>query len=180
MPICFVPAVINRLFCCAILLVIGSCAGEKKQEAPKKTPITEAPILVARIQSRPGGKDFVLLESYEKWTLEDGVNLFSTGSDGSTAALVTSGEKLGQFVAADLISGHVENRSRQKTKSNPCLLRVNRSSNCRSGRSSREEFCGQAGVGELAGVGMAEPGYAVVGNELIEPIAECFWDQLPD
>jgi hypothetical protein len=108
MPICFVPAVINRLFCCAILLVIGSCAGEKKQEAPKKTPITEAPILVARIQSRPGGKDFVLLESYEKWTLEDGVNLFSTGSDGSTAALVTSGEMLGQFVAADLISGHVE------------------------------------------------------------------------
>jgi len=101
-------AVFRRLFHVAILLVLGSCAAEKKEEAPKTKPETEAPRLVARIQSRPGGKDFVLLEAYGKWTLEEGVNLFSTGSDGSTAALVTSGEKLGQFVAADLISGHVE------------------------------------------------------------------------
>ena len=108
MALCFVPAVVHRLFHCAILLVLGSCAAEKKAEAPKTKPENEAPRLVARIQSRPGGKDFVLLEAYGKWTLEEGVNLFSTGSDGSTAALVTSGEKLGQFVAADLISGHVE------------------------------------------------------------------------
>ena len=74
----------------------------------KKQPKTETTKLVARVQSRPGGKDFVLLEAYGKWTYVDGVNLYSYGEGGRTAALVTSGEKLGQFVAADLKSGTVE------------------------------------------------------------------------
>jgi hypothetical protein len=36
------------------------------------------------------------------------VNLYTYGPDGRTAALVTSGEKLGQFAAAEVSSGQVE------------------------------------------------------------------------
>lgn len=74
-----------------------------------KAPVEEKEImqLVARVQSRPGNKDFVLLEAYGKWTLDEGVILFAYGNDGRTATLITSGEKLGQFVAADVKSGEV-------------------------------------------------------------------------
>lgn len=85
-----------------------SCATKGKETDPK-TPPQEMEImeLVARVQSRPGNKDFVLLEAYGKWTLDEGVILFAYGNDGRSATLETSGEKLGQFVAADVKSGEV-------------------------------------------------------------------------
>ena len=79
-----------------VFLLAASCADKVKEEEAK--PKTEATMrLVARVQSRPGGKDFVLLEAYGKWILPEGTNLYSYGTDGRTAALVTSGEKLGSF-----------------------------------------------------------------------------------
>ena len=84
-----------------------SCADKEKTEKAKPKVEAESMRLVARVQSRPGGKNFVLLEAYGKWTLEDGTKLYAYGSDGRTASLETSGEKLGQFVAADVLSGEV-------------------------------------------------------------------------
>jgi hypothetical protein len=91
-----------------IVLLMAACATkEKNADSPAKEQ-AEMMRLVARVQSRPGNKDFVLLEAYGKWTLEEGVHLYAYGSDGRTAILVTSGEKLGQFVAADIKSGQVD------------------------------------------------------------------------
>lgn len=91
-----------------MVLLMAACATkEKNAEAPVKEQV-DMMRLVARVQSRPGNKDFVLLEAYGKWTLEEGVHLYAYGNDGRTAILVTSGEKLGQFVAADVKSGQVE------------------------------------------------------------------------
>ena len=107
--LCLTHFVMRQLTLATLLVLLTACAKEpKKEEEVKKQPKTETTKLVARVQSRPGGKDFVLLEAYGKWTYADGVNLYSYGEGGRTAALVTSGEKLGQFVAADLKSGTVE------------------------------------------------------------------------
>jgi hypothetical protein len=91
-----------------LFLLVVSCAHKEKAEETKPKTEADAMRLVARVQSRPGGKEFVLLEAYGKWTLQEGTNLLSYGTDGRTASLVTSGEKLGQFVAADVQSGQVE------------------------------------------------------------------------
>ena len=93
-----------------VFLLLAACAEKEKSEEPKAKPKAEAETirLVARVQSRPGGKDFVLLESYGKWTLAEGALLYAYGNDGRTASLELTGEKLGQFVAADIKSGQVE------------------------------------------------------------------------
>jgi hypothetical protein len=88
-------------------LIAAACA-EKKVEKPEKKPDTDALRLVARVQSRPGDKDFVLLEAYGKWTIAEGAVLHSYGPDGRSASLLITGEKLGQFVAADVTAGQVE------------------------------------------------------------------------
>lgn len=91
-----------------LFLLLASCADKANDAETKPKAEAETMHLVARVQSRPGGKDFVLLEAYGKWILPEGTNLYSYGTDGRTAALVTSGEKLGQFLAADVKSGQVE------------------------------------------------------------------------
>jgi hypothetical protein len=99
----------RHLTLAAIFSFLSSCAQEpEKVDEAKKQPKVETSRLVARVQSRPGNKNFVLLEAYGKWAFADGVTLYTYGDGGRTAALVTSGEKLGQFVAADLKSGTVE------------------------------------------------------------------------
>ena len=80
----------------------------KKAKKEEEMEEKETLLLIARVQSRPGDKDFVLLEALSKWTLDDGVHLYVYGENGRTATLVTSGERLGQFVAADVKAGKVE------------------------------------------------------------------------
>jgi hypothetical protein len=91
-----------------LLFLCSSCAWRKNDDKPQETKEEEQLRLIARVQSRPGQKDFVLLEAFGKWTLEVGSTLYVYGSDGRTATLVTSGEKLGQYVAADISAGQVE------------------------------------------------------------------------
>ena len=77
----------------------GESADEKKSEAPK---------IIGRIASIPADKRFVLIQSYEAWTVETGTILTTRGPEERTANLRVTGEKLGQFAAADLQSGTVE------------------------------------------------------------------------
>ena len=66
------------------------------------------PKLVGRIASVPADKRFVLIQSYGPWEIETGRILTTRGPDERTANLRTTGEKLGEFAAADLQSGTVE------------------------------------------------------------------------
>lgn len=91
-----------------LFLLTAACAEKEKSEEPKPKAEAETIRLVARVQSRPGGKDFVLLEAYGKWTLAEGTKVYAYGNEGRTATLEVTGEKLGQFAAADIISGQVE------------------------------------------------------------------------
>ena len=95
-----------------VLAALTACAAFKtdahKSDKTKDKPPPEPPQLVGRIASIPADKRFVLIQSYGEWRIETGTILTSRGADERSANLKVTGEKLGQFAAADLQSGAVE------------------------------------------------------------------------
>jgi len=89
----------------AIFGVVPACAPSKPVETK---PAKAGPELVGRIASIPADKRFVLIQSYGSWNIETGKILTARGEDSRIANLVVTGEKLGQFAAADVQSGTVE------------------------------------------------------------------------
>lgn len=94
----------------ACMIGLCSCANDKpaKPEDTPKKPTAPAPKLVGRIASIPADKRFVLIQSYGKWETQSGAILTTLGPDSRTANLRVTGEKLGEFAAADVQSGEVE------------------------------------------------------------------------
>jgi len=92
----------------AVVVTLPSCGlfRRTKPEDPKKTeekkPETR---LVGRIASVSADKTFVLIQSYGAWEVEAGGILTTRGPDERLANLRCTGEKLGQFVAADIQAG---------------------------------------------------------------------------
>jgi hypothetical protein len=88
------------------VLALPSCGlfHPKKSETPKKTEEKKTS-LVGRIASVSNDKTFVLIQSYGVWEVEAGGILTTRGSDERLANLRCTGEKLGQFVAADIQAG---------------------------------------------------------------------------
>ena len=76
---------------------------EKEKEMLEEDPTK--PRLVGRVAQIPSGGGFVLVESYGSWKVPDGGLLSGLGTEGRTSNLVATGEKLGQFAAADIRSG---------------------------------------------------------------------------
>jgi hypothetical protein len=89
----------------AVMLV--SCATGKKDEEPEQQT-GKRPRLVGRVASMPKDQDFVLLQSYGAWSVPPGVPVYCVGPEGRLANLLPSGEKMGQFVAADVRDGAVQ------------------------------------------------------------------------
>jgi hypothetical protein len=101
------PKIFALLFVPLLASSCGSSPFAKPSDEPaEKKP--DAPKLVGRIASIPADKRFVLIQSYEAWTVETGAILTTRGPEDRTANLRVTGEKLGQFAAADLQSGTVE------------------------------------------------------------------------
>lgn len=95
----------------AFISAVSACGpspvAEKPVEAPKK-PVIEEPKLVGRIASIPADKRFVLIQSYGKWEIGTDQILTTSGPSKRAANLKTTGEKLGEFAAADIQSGSAE------------------------------------------------------------------------
>jgi len=97
---------------CALFLVICpilfSCASSSEKEEEKKPvePVSELR-LAGRVQSVNQASRFVLIRRYGFWRVAEGEIVESRG-EGRTANLLPSGEKLGEHIAADIRSGHVE------------------------------------------------------------------------
>ena len=72
---------------------------------PAEQPSKNGPDLVGRVASLPADKRFVLIQSYGKWNISTNTILTTRGADNRSANLLVTGEKLGQFAAADLKSG---------------------------------------------------------------------------
>lgn len=85
---------------------LASCALSHREKPDK--PAEEGPKLIGRIASIPADKRFVLIQSYGSWNIDSGTILTTRGLEERTANLLFTGEKLGQFAAADLQSGTVE------------------------------------------------------------------------
>jgi hypothetical protein len=98
---------LRHLGLCA-LLALNSCSLFQREKPPEPTAsAAEKPVLVGRIASIPADKRFVLIQSYGSWNVPTGRILTSRGPDERSANLLVTGEKLGQFAAADLQSGTV-------------------------------------------------------------------------
>jgi len=96
----------GRLMATGLAVVLAGCAtGENPGEEIRST---KRPVLVGRVASMPKGQDFVLLQSYGSWSVPPGVPVYCVGPEGRLANLLPTGEKLGQFLAADLRDGEVQ------------------------------------------------------------------------
>ena len=93
------------LITCSIFL--SSCA-DKPAPAPPEKPKKDQIRLVGRIASVHKNPDFVLIQSYGTWTVPTGAILATSGTEGRAANLKVTGEKTGQFAAADIQSGSIE------------------------------------------------------------------------
>lgn len=92
---------------CGFLLSCAPPPTEARDDPKPQAPQT-GPALIGRIASIPGDRRFVLIQSYGKWKIEAGRILTTRGPEQRTANLLTTGESLGEFAAADLQSGQVE------------------------------------------------------------------------
>lgn len=89
-------------------ILLSACAEEPVEKPAEKKDASTAPKLVGRIGSIPSNRKFVLIQAYGKWTVETGSVLTTLGPDGRAANLRATGEKLGQYAAADIQSGTLE------------------------------------------------------------------------
>ena len=93
-----------RMLLVPLLALLSSCfLFKSKEELPEDSKTK--PRLVGRVAQIPSGSDFLLIESYGTWEVPDGGLLSGVGTEGRTSNLVATGEKLGQFAAADIRSG---------------------------------------------------------------------------
>jgi hypothetical protein len=93
----------------AATLALAGCADfktEKPDDKDKPKPAASL-TLIGRIASIPPDKQFVLIQTYEKRTLEAGIILTTRGEGERSANLKVTGERMGQFAAADVQSGEV-------------------------------------------------------------------------
>ena len=88
--------------------LLASCGGKPEEEPKGKAAALTSPRLVGRIASIPAERNFALIQAYGTWETETGTILTTQGPEGRTANLKVTGEKLGQYAAADIQSGTLE------------------------------------------------------------------------
>lgn len=87
-------------------ILSNSCdLGQKEPEKPRTTANVRLAGVVHSVNKQG---NFVLIRRYGSWRVDEGQVVESRGSDGRTASLKPTGEKLGEHVAADILSGSVE------------------------------------------------------------------------
>ena len=92
----------------ALCLFLTACADKPEETPTEKTDDESKPRLVGRVASIPADRTFVLIQSYGTWTVETGSILTTQGPEGRAANLLATGEKLGQYAAADIRTGTLE------------------------------------------------------------------------
>ncbi|MFM2196955.1 MAG: hypothetical protein RLZZ505_387 [Verrucomicrobiota bacterium] len=89
------------------MFIVG-CAKNPEETPVGKDDPDSKPRLVGRIASIPADRNFVLIQSYGTWNVATGSILTTQGPEGRTANLLATGEKLGQYAAADIRTGTLE------------------------------------------------------------------------
>jgi hypothetical protein len=89
-----------------MLMCISACSPTVDPQKPEDKK--EKARLVGRIASIHPSENFVLIQSYGPWEVTTGAILATVGTNGRAANLKVTGEKTGQFAAADIQSGNLE------------------------------------------------------------------------
>jgi hypothetical protein len=92
----------------ALCMFLAACADKPEITPQEKADAESKPLLVGRVASIPADRTFVLIQSYGKWNVETGSILTTQGPEGRAANLLATGEKLGQYAAADIRTGTLE------------------------------------------------------------------------
>ncbi len=91
-----------------VLLFLPACADKPEMTPQEKADADSKPRLVGRVASIPANREFVLIQAYGTWNVETGSILTTYGTEGRAANLLATGEKLGQYAAADIRTGTLE------------------------------------------------------------------------
>ncbi len=89
-------------------MFLVACAKSPEETPVEKDDPDSKPRLVGRVASIPADRNFVLIQSYGTWNVATGSILTTQGPEGRTANLLATGEKLGQYAAADIRTGTLE------------------------------------------------------------------------
>ncbi len=88
------------------LCVVGGCADTAPPPKAEKTKQPDQ--LVARVASVYKAENYALIQRYGQLSLANDSILYSRGANGKSANLKVTGERLGQFLAADILSGDLD------------------------------------------------------------------------
>jgi hypothetical protein len=91
-----------------VCVFMPACAEKPEMTPTEKADPESKPHLVGRIASIPSNREFVLIQAYGTWKVETGSVLTTQGPEGRAANLLATGEKLGQYAAADIRTGTLE------------------------------------------------------------------------
>jgi hypothetical protein len=92
----------------ALLLLLTSCASNEEKKSDEEKLGAPEQQIVGRIASVSKTGKFVLIQRYGPGTLPLNALYQSRGTDGRTASLRPSGERVRDFFAADLLNGTAE------------------------------------------------------------------------
>lgn len=92
----------------SLFALLAGCATKPEKPNEPAKPVAASPRLVGIVASVPWDKRFVLIRSYGKWDAQTGQVLTTRGPEGRAANLRVTGEKLGEFSAADVQAGTAE------------------------------------------------------------------------
>ena len=92
------------------LMLLNSCAGTEPVEEEKKE-VVQPDRMVARVSSVNKEAKYVLIQRFGRLVIPEDSVLYTLGShaaeDNNAASIKVTGERLGQFLAADIISGEL-------------------------------------------------------------------------
>lgn len=91
-----------------LIFFLPGCAKKPEEDPNKAAEAANKPRLVGRVASIPADRKFVLIQSYGIWHVGTGSILTTQGPQGRASNLLVTGEKLGQYAAADIQSGTLE------------------------------------------------------------------------
>ena len=100
---------ILTLTACLFVLTFQSCANHKPVEVEAEEPKEQLDKLVARVSSVNRSAEYVLIQRYGRLVIpEDSIvyTLNDSTTENQASSLKITGEKLGQFIAADIVSGN--------------------------------------------------------------------------
>ena len=99
---------ILTLMACVPVLILQSCANHELVEEKVEEPEEKLDKLVARVSSVNKGAEYVLIQRYGRLEIpEDSIvyTLNNSAGQEQASSLKITGERLGQFLAADIMSG---------------------------------------------------------------------------